>query len=487
MKSAVSARKKASRKKRQGGQLISVDDIDWERVGSTMGKDGTECNERYTYLRHSPGNKGPVPWTKNEDNQILKLVRQHGAKKWSSIAAKIVGRTGKQCRERWHNHLNPNINKSKTWTVEEDRMIIESHMRFGNRWAEIAKALNGRTDNAIKNHWNSSMRKKIEKFLESKRVDQNDAVTDKTGRFLIGNDDIEGCLQALQQSSTSSKNTKRAKNSAAKTHETPASHPNRIYTNTNGMISFATPMSMSMSIPHGSSASHHNIMMKRQYDAMMMSSAFPSAGYTPHSIKRVKTTLEYANTSENTLVSPVNKIAVEGFLKDLKGGYTGGVYCSALERRRIIEKAIESRSTEEINALDLNPSEYSRLQRILYINQQHRGGHHWTPQQQFHPHHPQYMNGFMVPPPHPMQWAHPSPLYPVGQQFLPPPPPPHLSSVEKRMPPLPNPANLKHSPLLRKEIQKGKSHFCHKTNGQFSILFRLSILKFWFYILHLFH
>jgi hypothetical protein len=240
--------------------------------------------------------------------------------------------------------------------------------------------------------------------------------------------------------------------------------------NTNGMIPFATPMSMSVSmpIPHGSSASHHNIMMKRQYDAMMMSGAFPSVGYTPHSIKRVKTTLEYANNSKNLLVSPVNKTAVEGFLKDLKGGYTGGVYCSALERRRIIEKAIESRSTEEINSLDLNPSEYSRLQGILFINQQHHGGHHWTPQQQFHPHHPQYMNGFMVPPPHHMQWGHPSPLYPVGQQFLPPPP---LSSAEKRMPPLPNPANLKHSPLLRKEIQKGKSYFCYKMNGRFSCLF----------------
>nr|GMD72657.1 transcription factor MYB119-like [Ipomoea batatas] len=123
----------------------------------TAGSSPQETRREKEHERRSAFIKGQ--WTEEED----RLVNQYGDRRWSVIATNIVGRAGKQCRERWHNHLRPDIIKKESWSEEEERVLVEVHEQLGNRWSEIAKQIPGRSENSIKNHWNATMRRQLSK------------------------------------------------------------------------------------------------------------------------------------------------------------------------------------------------------------------------------------------------------------------------------------------------------------------------------------
>jgi hypothetical protein len=126
----------------------------WTRVKRELdGWNGAPINLRDRWVNiQNVSVKGP--WSTAEDDLLRVLVNIFGAKKWSLSASHFPGRAGKQCRERWLNHLDMNVTKTD-WSQAEDNILLRNQETLGNKWSEIAKMLPGRSENAVKNRFNS--------------------------------------------------------------------------------------------------------------------------------------------------------------------------------------------------------------------------------------------------------------------------------------------------------------------------------------------
>ena len=171
-----------------------IQDIDYLTPKNATYKKRTSHSKTNSNVPIVTNNKGP--WTEQEDKKLIELVEKFGAEKWAYISKYFTDRIGKQCRERWFNHLNPSVNKT-SWSEEEEWILFIQHQKLGNKWSQLCKFLPGRTDNTIKNHWNSTMQKKMtqfEKDYEEKIKDKNEDEIIK-----IQNDILDKCKVKVEK------------------------------------------------------------------------------------------------------------------------------------------------------------------------------------------------------------------------------------------------------------------------------------------------
>lgn len=145
-----------------------VDDEDWKFIAQMVpGKTDQSC--KFKWLSMCKTNIQIAPWTKEENELLDTLVKQKGKKAWQEISKELyklnkqkIYRSSKQCREHYNNHLDPNVRRG-TWNKQEDLELLRLAQQIGKKWSVIAKKLNGRTENAVKNRYHAIFRKEIER------------------------------------------------------------------------------------------------------------------------------------------------------------------------------------------------------------------------------------------------------------------------------------------------------------------------------------
>lgn len=137
--------------------VLEHGDKRWKQISDQLGnRTPIQCLHRWTKILRPGLVKGP--WSTQEDELVVEWVRTRGPNRWSLCAQRIAGRSGKQCRERWSNALNPELKKGG-WSTAEDDILFRLYKLKGAKWTEIAKSLPGRSENSIKNRFYSTLRR----------------------------------------------------------------------------------------------------------------------------------------------------------------------------------------------------------------------------------------------------------------------------------------------------------------------------------------